>query len=68
MLNAQMRLISIVPIKAAPVWISGPTTGSGSEQRSLLTRQKNLFSNAAAALKKKTEKIKNKTLVGINIL
>lgn len=47
MLNAQMSNKSIAPIKAAPVWKSGPTAESGSEERSLLSRQKNLFSNAA---------------------
>lgn len=56
---------SIAPIKAAPVWMSGATAESGSEERSLLTRQKNLFSSAA---KQKKTPNKIKTLEGINIL
>lgn len=55
---------SIAPIKAAPVWMSGATAESGSEERSLLTRQKNLFSSAA----KQKNPNKIKTLDGINIL
>lgn len=56
MLKAQMSNKSIAPMKAAPVWMSGPTAESGSEERSLLTRQKNLFSNAAKQKKPKQNK------------